>query len=464
MVWRRTSRAVLALDRGTVWEVLADLRRWPEWNPGLQRVTVEGGGPVAPGRTGHLVPAGPLVGAVHARTAPPFGVVEVDPGTSLVLEQPQPGGALRVAWRLSDADDEPGGTLLQQRVEVRGPLTPAATAALAEPLARDFPLSAARLHRLASGGTPRPDALRVVVAGGSGTLGRPLASDLQCRGHDVVVLTRRLDPHLPFRQREWDGRTVGAWATELEHEGPTAVVNLAGRLVDCRPTPDNIAALRTSRVEPTRALVAASQRRERPLEHWLQASTTAIWSDAGETRCDERTPVPAGLPQMTGVALPWEQALEGAHTRHAVVLRTSLVLDRDAPVLDRLLGLTRAGLGGPIAGGQQWVSWIHVEDWLRVARAALGLVPGLEVPPGVVVAASDHPVRNHELMATLRRQVGRPWAPPTPAPLLRLGGVLLRTDPALGLTGRHATSRVLREAGFTYRHPHLPEALADLLG
>jgi hypothetical protein len=67
-------------------------------------------------------------------------------------------------------------------------------------------------------------------------------------------------------------------------------------------------------------------------------------------------------------------------------------------------------------------------------------------------------------MAALRRQVGRPWAPPTPVPLLKLGGVLLRTDPALGLTGRHATSAVLRRIGFCYRFPHLDSALADLLG
>lgn len=146
------------------------------------------------------------------------------------------------------------------------------------------------------------------------------------------------------------------------------------------------------------------------------------------------------------------------------VLRTSLVLDRDAPVLDRLLGVTRTGFGGPIGDDHQWVSWIHVDDWLAIVRAALGLTPDLDIPAGVVVAASDHPVRNHELMAALRRHLGRPWAPPTPAPLLRVGSVVLRTDPALGLTGRHATSAVLRRLGFRYRFPRLDGALADLLG
>ena len=194
----------------------------------------------------------------------------------------------------------------------------------------------------------------------------------------------------------------------------------------------------------------------------MQASTTAIYSDAGETRCDEDTPVPVGLPQMTGVAEPWEGAFEGAHTAHGVVLRTSLVLDRDAPVLDRLVGLTRAGLGGPDRRRPPVGQLIHVDDWRRSsARPRAGSRTG--DPRGVVIAASDHPVRNDELMSTFRGRVGRPWAPPTPASLLRLGGVVLRTDPALGLTGRHATSSVL-PGWVPVPVARLDDALADLLG
>jgi NAD dependent epimerase/dehydratase family enzyme len=85
------------------------------------------------------------------------------------------------------------------------------------------------------------------------------------------------------------------------------------------------------RVEPTRALAEASHQLTSPLRHWIEASTTAIWSDAGETKCDEDTPVPAGPPQMTGVAQPWEAAFDGANTAHGVILRTSIVLDRDSP-------------------------------------------------------------------------------------------------------------------------------------
>jgi NAD dependent epimerase/dehydratase family enzyme len=210
--------------------------------------------------------------------------------------------------------------------------------------------------------------------------------------------------------------------------------------------------------------VQASQQLEQPVRHWIQASTTAIWSDAGETRCDESTPLPVGLPQMTGVAQPWEAAFAGANTEHGVILRTSIVLDRDSPVLRRLVGLTKAGLGGRIGDGQQWVSWIHLSDWLTIVRACLGLEDGISIPSGILVAATDHPVRNADLMAALRRHLHRPPAPPTTAALLRIGAVVLRSDPALGLTGRYATSKVLRERGFAYQFATLDAALAELLG
>lgn len=304
--------------------------------------------------------------------------------------------------------------------------------------------------------------LKVVLAGGSGSLGRRIAADLGGRGHDIVILTRRVNPALPIRQVPWDGRTVGDWATELE-AADTAVINLAGKLVDCRPTRSNIAALIQSRVQPTRALVAASRQLKTPLRHWIQASTTAIWSDAGETYCDESTPIPNGLPQMTGVAEPWERAFAGANTSHGVILRTSIVLDPDSPALARLARLTRYGLGGRVSTGRQWFSWIHRADWLSIIRACLGLTPGVTIPAGVVVAAADHPVRNNDLMATLRRQLNRPPAPPTPAALVKLGAAFLRTDPALGLTGRHATSKVLKGCGFEFEFPNLDAALADLV-
>lgn len=306
------------------------------------------------------------------------------------------------------------------------------------------------------------DVVKIIIAGGSGFLGRHLAHRERDAGHDVVVLTRRLDPGLDLRQVVWDARTAGPWARELESPDEVAVVNLAGKLVDCRPIRENIAALRESRVHATRALVMASQQLDRPIARWLQSSTTAIWSDAEEARLDETSPLPdPGLPQMTGVALAWEQAFEDANTAAFTILRTSIVLATGCPAWDRLALLTRFGAGGTVGSGRQWFSWVHLEDWLRIADAALGLDPDVTLPDGPVVAASPYPVRNRELMSLLRKHFHRAGLP-SPAPLVRLGGLLLRTDPALGLTGRHATSRVLADAGFEFRQPDLDAVVASL--
>ncbi|MBL1075456.1 DUF1731 domain-containing protein [Nocardia sp. 2] len=418
----------IALSPEELWAVIEDPARRAEWNPAA-------------------VPLRPVV-------------VDSVPHRELVLEAAKPLGTTRIRWTLTPAE---GGTLVEQQLTFRGASAPVLRKVVGDKLRRDARTCFARLARSA-GLTPGADALSVVIAGGTGALGRAIAADLTCRGHRVTILTRGVAAELPYPQVIWDGRTVGEWAAALDVPGRTAIVNLAGKLVDCRPTERNIAELRSSRVDSTAALVTASKNLARPIDYWVQASTTAIWADAGETRCTESTPLPEpGLPQMTGVAEPWERAFDGAAAEHWTILRTSIVLDPDAPAMQRLGMLTRAGLGGSVGNGRQWFSWIHLDDWLAVVRAALGLDPQVALPNGILVAATDSPVRNQELMAALRRHLHRPWSPPTPAPALTVGAVLLRTDPALGLTGRHATSEVLRAAGFRFRYPTLDEALRDLL-
>ncbi|MEU6081126.1 TIGR01777 family oxidoreductase [Streptomyces sp. NPDC047108] len=298
--------------------------------------------------------------------------------------------------------------------------------------------------------------MKVVLAGGSGALGRRIAADLTEHGHEVVVLTRSARPGFPYRQAVWDGRSAGPWAAELEG---AALVNLAGELVDRRPTPANIELLTRSRVDPTTALADAAAGLAKPPEVWVQMSTLAIYGDGGEALLDEHAPPADGPPQMAGVARAWEAAAEGAPAGRQVVLRTAVVLDRDTPALDRIAGLARWGLGGRIADGRQWMSWLHIDDLLAVIRLAL-TDPGLT---GVLHATSPNPVRNADLMAALRDVLHRPAAPPTPAWLVRAGALLLRTDPALALTGRRCVPARLTEHGFTFRHADLRPALEDLL-
>ncbi|MFI5101522.1 MAG: epimerase [Actinomycetes bacterium] len=298
--------------------------------------------------------------------------------------------------------------------------------------------------------------MKVVLAGGSGTLGRSLAPALAAAGHDPVVLTRTPRADGATRQVPWDGHSLGDWVRELEG---AAVVNLAGELVDRRPTPAGIRLLTDSRVEPTRALVAASGAVTATPPVWLQLSTLAIYGDAGDAVLDESAPLADGPPQMAGVARAWEDATQGASAGRLATLRTALVLDRGTPALDRLTGLARWGLGGRVSSGQQWISWLHVQDFVA---ATLWLLDRSTLE-GVVHVTSPEPLTNAEMMTHLRHAMHRPPAPPTPAFAVRLGARLLRSDPALALTGRRCVPSRLIADGFTFQHRDFAEALDDLL-
>lgn len=298
---------------------------------------------------------------------------------------------------------------------------------------------------------------KVVIAGGNGALGQRICEDLAGAGYDLAVLTRAPQPGSRYRQVEWDGRTVGAWSAEL---AGASVINLAGALVDRPPTPANVDLLTRSRVEPTTALVeAVGQLGVRPAV-WIQMSTLAIYGDAGDAVLDESARPAAGPPQMPGVARPWEEAAAGVRAARMVTLRTAIVLDAGTPAMKRLTTLVRLGLGGRIGSGRQWVSWLHVADFQAIVRACLD--DRLELA-GVVHATSPNPVTNAELMSELRRALHRPPAPPTPKLMLRAGSALLRSDPALALTGRRCVPGQLLKAGFEFAYPELGPALSDLL-
>lgn len=299
--------------------------------------------------------------------------------------------------------------------------------------------------------------MKVVIAGGAGGLGRRLADDCARHGDEVTILTRRPRQEITHRQVTWDGRTVGPWSAELEG---AIVVNLAGELVDKRPTTRNVELLRRSRVEPTRALVDAASTLTTPPPLWLQMSTLAIYGDAGQGIVEEGHAIADGPPQMPGVARPWEDAVTGVATGRLVIMRTGVVLDHDTPALDRLVRLTKLGLGGRISTGTQWISWIHIADFLIAVR----FIRERADLDGIVHVTAPNPIQNSDMMATLRKAARRPWSPPTPKPLVHVGARVMGTDPALALTGRRCAPRRLVDAGFAFRHPTFESAIRDLVG
>lgn len=304
---------------------------------------------------------------------------------------------------------------------------------------------------------------KIFIAGGSGFLGISLATHLAALGNEVVIASRR-PPSASgaWRHVVWDGRTVGEWRHELD--GAAALVNLAGRSVDCVKSPDHCDEILRSRVEATLALGTALRDVDRPPPAWVQMSTAHIYGDPPSLVCDEHSPLGVGLAPTVGRA--WEEAfkLGVLPDQRAVILRTSFVLGRDrgagGGALTTLARLARYGLGGRIGSGRQGISWIHETDLNRLFGRALFD----ETMHGTYVASSPQPVSQLEFARAVRRAVGMPIGLPTPEWLVRLGARwVMRTDPELAIYGRYVVSRRLAEARFEFQFPSVDAALSDLL-
>lgn len=299
---------------------------------------------------------------------------------------------------------------------------------------------------------------RVILAGGTGFLGRSLAKALVTRGYEVVILTR--SPHSesgPAMEVAWDGRTLGPWADSLD--GAAAVVNLAGKNVNCRYTPANLREINESRTDSVKVIGEAIRRCATKPKVWVQTASLAIYGDAGDRPCDESAPPGDGVPVQT--CLLWEGAFAATPTPgvRRVGLRIGFVLGRGEGALGMLARLTRWGLGGRVGSGRQFISWVHVRDMDRVFVRAIED----EAMEGVYNVCAPAPVTNAAFMRELRHALHRPWSPPAPAWAVTVGSFFLRTEPVLALTGRRGVPKRLAGAGFHFEFTDLRGALHDLL-
>ncbi|WNG58119.1 TIGR01777 family protein [Archangium gephyra] len=307
--------------------------------------------------------------------------------------------------------------------------------------------------------------MKIVIAGGTGQLGAILSRALRQAGYRVVILSRH--PEGP-EQVAWDGRTLGAWADEVD--GCDGVINLAGRTVNCRYSEKNLREMMDSRVESTRVVGEAIARAKAPPRVWLQMSTATLYAHRFDAANDEVSGVlggdepdaPAYWKRSVEIARAWERAQEEAMTPQTrkVVLRTAMVMSPDAGgVFDVLSKLVRAGLGGAAAGGPQYVSWLHQDDFVH---AILFLLQREDLR-GPVNLASPHPLPQRELMKTLREAWGRRFGLPTTKAMLELGAFILRTDTELLLKSRRVVPTKLLDAGFVFSFPHWEDAARDLV-
>jgi uncharacterized protein (TIGR01777 family) len=307
--------------------------------------------------------------------------------------------------------------------------------------------------------------MKVVLPGGTGQVGTILDRALTAAGHEVTVLTRH-----PRRERQigWDGATLGPWAEAVD--GCDVVINLAGRSVSCRYTPENLRAMMDSRVDSARVVGEAIAASARPPRVWLQMSTATIYAHRFDAAHDEATGViggsEAGVPDYWGfsveIARNWERAQREAPTpsTRKVALRSAMVMSPDpGGVFDALLGLARLGLGGPVAGGAQYVSWIHDEDFVRAVEF---LIDRADID-GPVNLAAPGPLSQRDFMRTLRAAWGVPVGLPATRWMAELGAFALRSDTELLLKSRRVIPGRLREAGFVFAHPAWESAAADLV-
>jgi uncharacterized protein len=312
------------------------------------------------------------------------------------------------------------------------------------------------------------EALRIVLAAGSGQMGTLLARHFHERGHQVVVIARSVQP-APWRMSVWDGATLGDWTRDLE--GVDVLINLAGRSVNCRYTASNRRTIKESRVQSTRLLGRAIAKLAHPPRLWMNASTATIYrqaldrpmdEDAGEIGGNEQN-CPSRWRFSVDVATGWEEAFFSAATPHTrkIALRSAMTMSSDpGGIFAELLSLVRFGLGGTAAAGGQFVSWIHGADFIR----SIEFLMAHEEIDGPVNLAAPSPLPNREFMRVLRQAWGTRVGLPAPRPVLEVVALFLRTESELILKSRWVVPGRLLRAGFQFQFPEWPGAARDLVG
>jgi hypothetical protein len=302
---------------------------------------------------------------------------------------------------------------------------------------------------------------RVVLAGGTGFIGQILARELLQQGWEVVVLTRNLrelEDDDGIREVEWDGEHVGEWIQCLE--GAEAVINLSGRNINCRHTPENLREILESRVNPVRAIAGGIFHVQRPPRLWLQAGAIGFYGSRHDEWCNERTSCGPG--RLAEVCRRWEETFFSANTpkTRRILFRIGIVLGPDGGALAVLANYARWFLGGRVGSGRQYLSWIHITDLVRMFQQALVFDNYLA---GTYNAVAPAPATNAEFMRELRRALYRPWGPPVPAWMVKLSCRLTQTEASLALDGCRCAPKRFLESGFEYQFPDLPGALKDIL-
>ncbi|RDC64244.1 TIGR01777 family oxidoreductase [Adhaeribacter pallidiroseus] len=298
---------------------------------------------------------------------------------------------------------------------------------------------------------------KIVIAGGTGALGSAIVARYYNTETEIIILSRRTQPNdKNIRYVAWDAKNLGPWTQELEES--TAIINLVGKSVNCRYTEENKKEIIRSRVDSTLVIGQAIQGLAHKPAVWINAGSAAIFGNSGEEIKDEGSVTGDGF--SPEVCKQWEQAffkisISGVRQ---VFLRIGLVLQSGKGVLKPFANLAKTGFGGKIGSGEQYMTWIHEEDFV----ALIDWVIRNEVN-GIIHAASPFPVKNKEFIREIRKALKVPIGLPNPAFLTRFGALFIGTEAELVLSGRRVVSKILAEKQFFFKFPQIQQALRQLL-
>ena len=310
---------------------------------------------------------------------------------------------------------------------------------------------------------------KVVLPGGSGYIGRHLSRHFVAKGYDVVVLSRS-EGELSdcLRYVWWDGANLDAWANEID--GADVVINLSGRSINCRYTKKNRQQIYDSRENSTQVVGEAITQAKEPPRVWLNASAATIYRHSLDRDMDEATGelqyVEPGRPKdkwefSVDVVNRWEEALFNADTSSTrrIAMRLSMVFGTGSGgVFEAFRKITRLGLSGTQGSGNQFVSWLHIEDFLRMVDWSIEN----ENIKGPINMCAPNPLPNREFLTGLRNACGVKLGLPAASWMLEIGAFFMRTETELLLKSRRVVPGKLLESGFKFNHPKWPEAAQSI--
>ncbi|AZB10760.1 TIGR01777 family protein [Chryseobacterium sp. G0162] len=297
--------------------------------------------------------------------------------------------------------------------------------------------------------------MKIIIAAGTGFLGKNLEKYFTGKGDQVYILTRK-----PTRKNEiyWNAKTIGEWKNILEEAD--VLINLTGKSVDCRYDEKNKAEIYESRIDSTRILQEAVNRCSVSPKIWLNASSATIYVHSEKHLNTEDNGI-IGDDFSMNICKSWESEFFRIQNEgiRKVALRTSIVLGNNGGAFPKLKMITKLGMGGKQGRGNQMVSWIHIDDFCR----AIDWVIQHKNVEGSINITAPAPLSNEAMMKKLRKEIRAPFGLNAPVWQLEIASIFLKTETELLLKSRNVYPEKLIESGFQFSYPTFDEAILKLL-